>query len=376
MKKFFLFCAGIDQEILEKCPSDENKYVGIGATVFFTGVMALFSGGYALYTVFDSWFFALLFGGVWGLMIFNLDRYIVSSMKSHGKFGRDFLIAFPRLVLALLLALVISKPLELKIFDKEINAELIVMEQEVFKTQEDKIKERYESQIIEKRAEVAGLKSEIAAKTASRDTLALMALQEADGTGGSRNRNLGPIYRAKKLDAENAQAELDALLAAHQPRISLLETEISAAEASIQSDISSLKRDSYGGLAARMEALDRLSQRSEAIYLASIFVILLFIAIETAPIMVKLISHRSPYDYLLHEHEHVYQMAHHENTTLLANKIANNVKYNTEVGTYQVNAKIAAEKKLIDAALEQRVESLKDQPINWDDVFLRKSILE
>lgn len=376
MKKFFLFCAGIDQEILEKCPSDENKYVGIGATVFFTGVMALFSGGYALYTVFDSWFFALLFGLIWGLMIFNLDRYIVSSMKSHGKFGRDFLIAFPRLVLALLLALVISKPLELKIFDKEINAELIVMEQEVFKTQEDKIKERYESQIIEKRAEVAGLKSEIVAKTASRDTLALMALQEADGTGGSRNRNLGPIYRAKKLDAENAQAELDALLAAHQPRISLLETEISAAEASIQSDIANLKRDSYGGLAARMEALDRLSQRSEAIYLASIFVILLFIAIETAPIMVKLISHRSPYDYLLHEHEHVYQMAHHENTTLLANKIANNVKYNTEVGTHQVNAKIAAEKKLIDAALEQRVESLKDQPINWDDVFLRKSILE
>lgn len=376
IKNFFLFCSGIDQEILEKCPSDVNKYVGIGATVFFTGLMALFSGGYALYTVFDSVFLALLFGIAWGLMIFNLDRYIVSSMKSHGKFGRDFMIALPRLALALLLALVISKPLELKIFDKEIKAELLVMEQEVYKTQEDKINERYESQIEEKRTEVAGLKQEIAVKTASRDTLALMALQEADGTGGSRNRNLGPIYRAKKLDAENAQAELDALLASHQPRIALLETEIAETEATIKSDIVNLNREAYGGLAARMEALDRLAQRSDAIYLASIFIVLLFIAIETAPVLVKLISHRSPYDYLLHEHEHVYQMAHLENTSLLSNKIANSVKYNTEIGTHQVNAKIAAEKKLIDAALEQRVGSLKDQPINWDDVFMKRPILE
>ena len=376
IKKFFLFCSGIDQSILEKCPSDENKYVGIGATVFFTGVMALFSGGYALYTVFDSWFFALLFGVVWGLMIFNLDRYIVSSMKSHGKFGRDFMIALPRLALALLLALVISKPLELKIFDKEIEAELIVMEQEVFKTQEDKIKERYQAQIEEKQAAIATLKDEIAAKTAQRDTLALMAIQEADGTGGSMNRNLGPIYRAKKLDADNAQAELAALQAAYIPRIENLEAEVLAAETNIKTDIENLKRDSYGGLAARMEALDRLAQRSDAIYYASIFVVLLFIAIETAPVLVKLISHRSPYDYLLHEHEHQFQMANYENTSILSNKVASSVKYNTEVGTYQVNAKIAAEKKLIDAALEQRVDTLRDQPINWEDVFMKRPIIE
>ena len=35
---------------------------------------------------------------------------------------------------------------------------------------------------------------------------------------------------------------------------------------------------------------------------------LLFISIETAPIFVKLISSRSPYDYLLEEHEHVFKM--------------------------------------------------------------------
>ena len=92
-KDFFLFCSGVDRSILEKCPTDENKYLGIGATVFFTGLLAFFSAGYALYTVFESWFAAIIFGAVWGLMIFNLDRYIVMSMKSFGKWWRDWTVA-------------------------------------------------------------------------------------------------------------------------------------------------------------------------------------------------------------------------------------------------------------------------------------------
>ncbi|HAT69734.1 MAG TPA: DUF4407 domain-containing protein, partial [Flavobacteriaceae bacterium] len=39
---------------------------------------------YALYTVFDNYFAAIGFGLVWGLLIFNLDRYIVSTIKKTG----------------------------------------------------------------------------------------------------------------------------------------------------------------------------------------------------------------------------------------------------------------------------------------------------
>ena len=59
-------------------------------------------------------------------------------------------------------------------------------------------------------------------------------------------------------------------------------------------------------MAARMDALSRLSASSEAIAFASIFIMLLFIAIETAPIFVKLIAHKSPYDFLIDEKEHVF----------------------------------------------------------------------
>ena len=376
VKKFLLFCSGIDLNILEKCPSDENKYVGIGATVLFTGILAFFSAGYALFTVFDSYILAVLFGLVWGMMIFNLDRYIVSSMKSNGSFWRDLMVAFPRLAMAVLLALVISKPLELKIFEKEINAELIVMEQEVFKTQEDKINLRYQSQIDNQNAQLDQLKAEIETKTTARDERVQAAIQEADGTGGSMNKNLGPIYRAKKQEADLAQTELDQTLQTNLPLISEHQTSIGALQQNIQDEITTSDRSSYGGIAARMDALDRLSQDSMAIYLANIFIMLLFISIETAPIFVKLISYRSPYDYLLHEHEHVFQMANLENTTFLANTVKNKLHINTEVETHRANAQVAGEKQVIDEALKQKLGEIKNQPVNWEQVMLKKGLLD
>jgi len=365
LQDFFLFCSGTEQSILDKCPSDRNKYAGIGATIFFTGVLAFFSSSYALYTIFDSTFAAVIFGMVWGLMIFNLDRYIVLSMKSNGKWWRDWLVAMPRLALAVLLALVISKPLEMKIFEKEINSELVVMEQEVFKQQEDGLKARYERQIADERAQIATLKAELTQKAAARDTLVKQAVQEADGTGGSGKKNLGPIYKAKKAEADKAQAELDQLIAINQPLILEKEKSVQTLESNIQTEIASLKRDGYDGLAARMEAIARLSERSLAILYASLFITLLFIAIETAPIMVKLISYRSPYDYLLQEHEHVYEMASLESTTLRDNAVKGKLKFDTDTGRHLVIAKIAAEKALIDHKLKEKLESLKSKPYNW-----------
>lgn len=365
VQNFFLFCSGVEHSILDNCPSDRNKYMGIGATVFFTGLMAFFSSGYALYTVFESWWAAVAFGLVWGLMIFNLDRYIVMSMKSYGKWWRDWFVALPRLALAVLLALVISKPLEMKIFEKEIQAELVQMEQEVFKNQEDKVKARYQGQIDGLQAEITTLKTEIQTKTETRNALAQQAVQEADGTGGSKKKNLGPIYRAKKAEADKAEAELQRVLAANEPLIREKEESAQKATATVQTEIAALERSRYNGLAARMDALGRLTEKSLPILYASIFITLLFIAIETAPIFVKLISYRSPYDYLLHQHEHVFQMANLEKTTLLANKINNKVKFDTETGAHLVNASIEAEKALIDQKLKEKLEELKSKPFNW-----------
>src|SRR4051812_35234750 len=83
LKKFFLICSGAGLEILNRpeCSIELNKYMGIGATIFSTAALASLSGGYALFTVFRSIPMAICFGLIWGGIIFNLDRYIVSTIK-------------------------------------------------------------------------------------------------------------------------------------------------------------------------------------------------------------------------------------------------------------------------------------------------------
>ena len=56
-----------------------------------------------------------------------------------------------------------------------------------------------------------------------------------------------------------------------------------------------------------MEALSRLTASSDAIWLANLFIVLLFIALETAPVFVKLISPQGPYDHLLRIEEQAFE---------------------------------------------------------------------
>ena len=126
--RFFWFCSGAHIGTLKKYPLEHNKYVGIGATIFFTALFASLSGGYAMYFVFAgnplAPVFAVLFGLIWGTAIFNMDRYIVSSIDKQGSTNQQILQASPRILLAIMIGIVISRPLELKIFDKEIRQKL------------------------------------------------------------------------------------------------------------------------------------------------------------------------------------------------------------------------------------------------------------
>src|ERR1700753_1955843 len=126
--RFFWFCSGAHVDTLKKYPIEHNKFVGIGATIFFTALFALLSGGYAMYFVFAgnplAPVFAVLFGLIWGTAIFNMDRYIVSSIDKQGSTNQQILQATPRILFAIIIGIVISRPLELKIYDKEIRQRL------------------------------------------------------------------------------------------------------------------------------------------------------------------------------------------------------------------------------------------------------------
>jgi len=299
LKYFFWLCSGTNRPLLEKCPTEGSKYVGIGATIFFTGVFAALAGAYALYTVFENYIVAALFGIVWGLMIFNLDRYIVSSMRKEGNSKKEFYTALPRIILAVFISIVIAKPLEMKIFEKEINSELELMEQKSFAEKEDVIKRRYQAGQQTLNLEIEKFKAEIETKTSKRDELRNLAQQEADGTGGSLRRNAGPIYKIKKTDADRVEEELKELEYKNQALITSNYGKLKEMDAQIAGEVLALERGNLSGPAARMDALSSITEKSQAIWLANWFIILLFIAVETAPVFVKLISPRGPYDHLL-----------------------------------------------------------------------------
>ncbi|MEQ9427074.1 MAG: DUF4407 domain-containing protein [Cyclobacteriaceae bacterium] len=307
VKNFFWFCSGASFPILKKCPTDDSKYFGIGGTVLFTGIFAALAGGYALYTVFDNWFWAVLFSLLWGLMIFNLDRFIVSSMRKREDKMGEFLMATPRIILAVIIAMVISKPLELKIFEQEIETEMRLMEEDYFQQRIEKVNNRYSPDATNIEQTIARLKSEIETKTVKRDELAKIAQQEADGTGGSGKRNPGPIYQIKKRDADKAQLELEELRAKNEAQIAALTGELDALKSTKGETLEALELTTFSGFAYRLEALERLGEKNPTIAWANLFILILFIAIETAPVFVKLISPKGPYDEVLEVHEHAFR---------------------------------------------------------------------
>ncbi len=300
IRNFFVLCSGADRALLDTCSEGEqNKYAGIGATVFFTALMAFIAASYALYTVFDSVYLAIPFGLVWGLLIFNLDRFIVSTIRKRDSFWKEMLQASPRILLAVIIAVVISKPLELKIFEKEINQVLLEEKNQMTLDNQQQLALQFTPTIEQKKAEIAGLKQEISLKEAATDTLYETYISEAEGRKGTLLIGKGPVYAEKREKHDASLAELKALKEANTGRISEIEAEIEALELGYTEAVSTSQPviDGFDGLMARIDALGKLP------WFPSFFIFLLFLAIETAPILVKLMTPKGPYDYKLEDEE-------------------------------------------------------------------------
>lgn len=125
-------------------------------------------------------------------------------------------------------------------------------------------------------------------------------------------RNAGPIYQIKEADADRVDAELTELITKNQQLIDSKYERLRNIEADQNLEIQHISRNNLSGPAARIDALSRLTSGSQAIWIANWFIILLFVAVETAPVFVKLISPRGPYDHLLFVEERGIESAMHE----------------------------------------------------------------
>ncbi|MGB5942207.1 MAG: DUF4407 domain-containing protein [Leeuwenhoekiella sp.] len=300
LKRFFILCSGTDHAVLESCSAGEqNKYAGIGATVFFTALMAFIASAYALFTVFDSVPVAIGFGFLWGLLIFNLDRFIVSTIKKRDNFIDEFLQAVPRLLLAFIIAVVISKPLELKIFEKEIDRVLLEQKNDLTLANQNQIADQYNPAIAQIDTEIANLKSEINSKENEVNALYDTYIAEAEGRAGTNLLGKGPVYEEKRDKHDAALAELTQLKQTNAEKIAALELQQTQLATAYEEQVATSQPiiDNFDGLMARIDALETLP------WLPSFFIFLLFLAIETTPIFAKLISPKGEYDLKLADAE-------------------------------------------------------------------------
>jgi len=300
LQNFFILCSGADASILKTCSQGEqNKYAGIGATVFFTAVMAFIASAYALYTVFDNMYASLFFGLIWGLLIFNLDRFIVSTIKKRNSFGSELLQATPRIVLAVIIAIVISKPLEMKIFEKEINQVLLEEKNEMTLANKEQLALQYTPTIEKLNEDIARLRTEITTKEAETNALYDTYISEAEGRAGTLLLGKGPVYKEKREKHDATLSELQALKKSNSDKITAIEAKITDLNTEYAETVKNSQPiiDGFDGLMARINALEKLP------WLPSFFIFLLFLAIETSPIIAKLLAPKGEYDLKLEDEE-------------------------------------------------------------------------
>lgn len=376
VRNFLWFCSGANVMLLDRCPTEASKYAGIGATVLFTGLLAATSAGYALYTVFDSFAAALIFGVIWGAMIFNLDRFIVSSMKKRNKPWQELKVAVPRIILAVILALVISKPLELKIFEKEINRKIDAKKTEEQINAKKSIDKGF-PEIAELEQKILALKKENREKEKFRNEKQKEYDFERFGTkthGTTGIPGIGSNAMKKELQLNEAENDLRQTVQKNQSKIDQYEKEIKRLYELKSKEFEKQKPtiDKYDGLAARIEALGSLSAESKAMHMANIFIILLFIAIETAPIFVKLISPKGPYDDLLEKHEHSIETFKFEQMSKLNQKTSERLQAATEKGNFDMQQEMEKNKRLRKKIVDAENELTNEMIRRWKEEELEK----
>jgi hypothetical protein len=340
-EKFLWWCAGADSELLSgPCPpSDRAKYFGMGGVVLATGILAGLSSGFGFYTIFGpkgdavkstaeglvnfgeatdyiSAVAAIFFGILWGLMIFNLDRFIVSSggkgdmKEGFTFFGKDSDLyqSWPRFLMAIILGIIISKPLEVRIMKTEIDAELSTR-QEIYEADQNKLSDK----LID--AEIATLRTYIVPleKTKS-DNQAYVEKRrleikeqrkqlelEAEGKTASRSPGRGPAWQDKKQNLDKMEVELEKLAIKYgedekgiNSRIQGYEKQIALKEAG--------REERHKKNKERAAQLDGLIQRvtigHEKFPVMSYFLSIMFIIIEITPLLFKMMMTKTPYDYL------------------------------------------------------------------------------
>ena len=322
--RFLWWCAGADPHFMNDSPmQDRVKYAGIGGIVFATGVLAAFSGGFAFHTIFGPKGDAVdigalttladilgssVFGFFWGLIIFNLDRFIVSSTgKGDGTDNitwKELGQAIPRIFIAIVLGIAISAPLEIRILQNEIDAELQKFQEKYVQelnNETDKVATQQKAVLEKRKAEyeqkLAAYNNEL--KTFDDYINNLVEKRQAE-MQDKRAYGEGPVAKAMQRDIDNKKTERDNFIKGKEKelqginaQLENVNTEISNYEKELRLAYAKNKKEAgnYSGLLKRIQISHEVGGWVPWIILA------VLLCIETGPIFFKMMMTKGVYDY-------------------------------------------------------------------------------
>ena len=116
---------GADGAILDRVPSEQPRFVQMFFVLAGTALVSALSMLFALTTgVQVLVWLAVPLAVVWALLIFNLDRFLTSTMRSTRNFWRLLGLAIPRVLMAAIIGFVVAEPIVLQAFHNDIAREV------------------------------------------------------------------------------------------------------------------------------------------------------------------------------------------------------------------------------------------------------------
>ena len=151
-----------------------------------------------------------------------------------------------------------------------------------------------------------------------------------------------------------------------QNDIKQINADIDTIKKRIENDgYSELIKGEYHGFQAKMSAFNQMKEENSSTNLASVFIMLLFVIIETAPTFFKMMIASGPYDDLLRSEMHRARVMSDKRISDLNDEINTEIMISTEKNKNRLEAEIAANKEVMSRIAEVQSELLNAAIEKW-----------
>ncbi|MEU6722851.1 DUF4407 domain-containing protein [Nonomuraea wenchangensis] len=335
---------GVDEKILASVPQERSRYTSLGGVVVSTALIAGTSMLGALTLLSQaSLLYLVPVAALWGLIIANIDRFLITSLHGDNDGWTRWGNVLIRLALAVVIGIFIAEPLTLKIFQERLDRQILLERDEAIGLTESRYKQcnhltepappgvncngyvldagdqglAIQRNIAQRKSILKDAEDRLAADIKRREELEALRGRECSGikvanrtTGLAGNGPRCKVYTddlqaflanhdipKQQKDIAERKAEIASLASAQEGAEKEREKTLSR---KITEHVEGTKR-AYNdiGLLDRWEALGTVANQSTMVNFAHWLLRIIFVLLDCMPIISKMLNGKTEYDRLL-----------------------------------------------------------------------------